>query len=91
MTVPVSPPIADTRPMSQQQAAIPTDSGTHMASAARSIAPHGTGVGLGRTAWVSQSGIRIGVGHGHLSHDGPLDVGRGHARVSHQFSFPFAA
>ncbi len=58
MTVPVSPPIADTRPMSRRPAAIPTDSGTHMASAARSIAPHGTGVGLGRTAWVSQSGIR---------------------------------
>jgi hypothetical protein len=28
-----------------------------MASAARTIAPHGTGAGLGRTARVSQSGI----------------------------------
>jgi hypothetical protein len=58
MTVPVSPPIADTSPMSRRPATIPAASGTQMASAARTIAPHGTGAGLGRTAWVSQSGIR---------------------------------
>jgi hypothetical protein len=57
MTVPTSPPIASTSQGSWRPTTIPTDSGTQMASAARTIAPHGTGAGLGRTAWVSQSGI----------------------------------
>jgi hypothetical protein len=57
MTVPVSPPIASNSQMSRRPATIPTDSGTQVASAARTIAPHGTGAGLGRTAAVSQSGI----------------------------------
>jgi hypothetical protein len=57
MTVPVSPPIASNSQMSRRPATIPTDSGTQVASAARTIAPNGTGAGLGRTAAVSQSGI----------------------------------
>ena len=61
MTVPSSPPIASTSPMSRRPTTMPTDSGPQMASTARTIAPHGTGAGLGRTAAVSQPGIAAWV------------------------------